>query len=176
MSTSGMNPDLQGDFSSSKRLVDVPIALLTAIVASFVASPKLLRDILSSAYMPHLYCYLGSTALVWTHVSADSLVGLAYFAISGTLVYLIYRGRGEVPFHGLFLAFGLFIVACGSSHFMEAVTVWKPVYVLSATIKIVTAIASVVTAVMLPFAVPDILSLVRRREHPKNAGYCWRRH
>ena len=162
MSSSGMNPDFQGDFSFSKRLVYVPIALLTAIVVSLVASPRLIHDLLSSAYMPHLYCYLGSRALVWTHVSADSLIGLAYFAISGTLVYLIYRGRGEVPFHGLFLAFGLFIVACGSSHFMEAVTVWKPVYVLSATIKIITAIASVVTAVMLPFAVPDILSLVRR--------------
>ena len=162
MSTSGMNPDLQGNFSFSKRLVYVPIALLTAIVASFVASPKLLRDILSSAYMPHLYCYLGSTALVWTHVSADSLIGLAYFAISGTLVYLIYRGRGDVPFHGLFLSFGLFIVACGSSHLMEAVTVWKPVYVLSATIKVVTAMASVTTAAMLPFAVPDVLLLVRR--------------
>ena len=159
MPISGLNPDLQGPFSFPKRLVYLPIAFLTAIVFLFIVSPKLLHELLSSAYMPHLYCYLGSTALALTQVIADSVIGLAYLAISGTLIYLIYRGRRELPFHRLFLAFGLFIIACGATHFLEAVTVWKPVYVFEATIKVLTAIASVATAVMLPFAVPQIISL-----------------
>jgi PAS domain S-box-containing protein len=112
--------------------------------------------------MPHLYCYLGSTSLAWTHAIADTLIGLAYVVISATLGYLIHRGRSELPFHGLFFAFAVFIVACGSSHLMEAITVWIPVYVLSAAIKIVTALASIATAVMLPFVVPDVLSLLQR--------------
>jgi|SRR5579864_2273201 len=126
MSISGMNSDPRESFPFSRRLVYLPIAFLTAIVLLFVASPKMLRGLLSSAYMPHLYCFLGSTALAWTQVIADSLIGLAYFSISATLVYLIYRGRRELAFHGLFLAFGLFIIACGVSHFLEAVTVWEP--------------------------------------------------
>jgi two-component system cell cycle sensor histidine kinase/response regulator CckA len=162
MSISGMNSDLPGGYAFSRRLVYPPVAFLIAIVLLFVASPKLLHGLLSSAYMPHLYCFLGSTALAWTQVIADSLIGLAYFAISGTLVYLIYRGRRELAFHGLFLAFGLFIIACGASHFLEAVTVWEPVYVLEATIKVLTALASVATAVLLPFAVPQIISLVQK--------------
>jgi len=162
MSTSGQRNDLQGSLSISKRLGQVSIAFLSAVVALFIAWPKLGHDVLSSAYMPHLYCYLGSTSLAWTHAIADTLIGLAYVVISATLGYLIHRGQSELPFHGLFFAFAVFIVACGSSHLMEAITVWIPVYVLSAAIKIVTALASIATAVMLPFVVPDVLSLLQR--------------
>lgn len=162
MSTSELNPDFQGPFSLSKQVVYLPIAFLTAVVVLFTAFPTLLRGVLSSAYMPHLYCYLGSNALAWTHVIADSLIGLSYLAISTTLVYLIYHGRSDLPFHGLFLAFGVFIIACGITHFMEVVTVWAPVYVLSATIKVVTALASIATAAILPFAVPHIVSVASR--------------
>lgn len=162
MSTSGQGPNLQDSLSISKRLVQVSIAFLSAVVGLFIAWPKLAHDVLSSAYMPHLYCYLGSTSLAWTHAIADTLIGLSYVAISTTLAYLIHRGRSDLPFHGLFFAFALFIVACGSSHLVEAVTVWVPVYVLSAAIKVVTALSSIATAVMLPFVVPDVLSLLQR--------------
>src|ERR1700691_1063636 len=163
MSISGHTPDFHGPvaLSTTKRLAYVPIAVLTATVLLFVAWPELVHDILSSAYMPHLYCYLGSTSLAWTHAIADSMIGLAYLVISGTLAYLIYRGQRDLPFHGLFLAFALFIIACGSSHVIEAVTIWIPVYVLSAAIKVLTAIASIATALMLPFVVPDILLLLQ---------------
>jgi two-component system cell cycle sensor histidine kinase/response regulator CckA len=156
MSTSDMGSDFQ-----VKRLAYFSAAFLTATLLLFITWPKLMQGVLSSAYMPHLYCYLGSTALAWTHAISDSLIGLAYLVISGALAYLVYRGRHDLPFHGLFIAFGLFIVACASSHILEAVTVWKPVYVLSATIKVATALVSITTAVMLPFAVPDIFLLLQ---------------
>jgi two-component system, cell cycle sensor histidine kinase and response regulator CckA len=162
MSTSGQRPDLQDSLSISKRQMQVLTAFLSTAAALFIAWPKLRHDVLSSAYMPHLYCYLGSTSLAWTHAIADTLIGLSYVSISATLAYLIYRGRSDLPFHGLFLAFAVFIIACGTSHFMEAITVWLPVYVLSAAIKVVTALSSIATAGMLPFVVPDILSLLQR--------------
>jgi two-component system cell cycle sensor histidine kinase/response regulator CckA len=162
MLISGLTPSLQGPFSFSKRLAYLAIASLTIIVVLRVASPNLLRGLLSSAYMPHLYCYLGNTALAWTQVTADSLIGLGYLSISGTLVYLVYRGSRDLPFHGLFLAFVLFIIACGASHFLDVVTVWKPVYVLEATVKVLTALASVTTAFMLPFAVPQVMAIVQK--------------
>jgi hypothetical protein len=94
-------------------------------------------------------------------VIADILIGLSYTMISGTLVYLVHRGRHDIPFHWMFLAFGSFIVACGGTHFMEVVTVWIPVYVLSASVKVFTALVSMATAVLLPFTVPQILSLIQ---------------
>ena len=162
MSTSGLNPGSQVSSPFTWRLMYLPLAVLTAIALLLVTMPGLLRELLSSAYLPHAYCYLSSKGLVWTHVVSDVLIALAYLAISGTLAYLIYRGRNDLRFHGLFFAFGAFIIACASSHFVEAVTVWLPVYVLSAAIKVVTAIASLITAAMLPLAVPQIISLAQR--------------
>jgi PAS domain S-box-containing protein len=135
--------------------------LLAIVVGPFLIWPALADRILATNFLPHLYCYLGKPGLVWTHVVADALIALSYFAISGTLVYLVRKGRGDIPFHWMFLAFGAFIVACGGTHFMEVVTVWIPVYVLSASLKVVTALVSVATAVLLPFTVPRILSLVQ---------------
>jgi two-component sensor histidine kinase len=62
----------------------------------------------------------------------------------------------------MFLAFGLFIIACGGTHFMEVVTIWIPVYVFSAAVKIFTALASITTAAVLPVTVPRILTLVQQ--------------
>jgi PAS domain S-box-containing protein len=135
--------------------------LLAIVVVPFLIWPILADRLLASNFLPHLYCYLGKPGLVWTHVIADSLIGLSYVMISGTLVYLALKGRRDIPFHWMFLAFGSFIVACGGTHFMEVVTVWVPVYVLSAGVKVVTALVSVTTAVLLPFTVPRVLSLVQ---------------
>src|SRR5258708_36920700 len=62
----------------------------------------------------------------------------------------------------MFLAFGLFIIACGGTHFMEVVTIWKPVYVFSAAVKLFTALVSLMTAPVIPFNVPTILTLGQR--------------
>jgi len=94
-------------------------------------------------------------------VAADSLIGLSYVAISGTLGYLVYRARKDIPFHWMFLAFGLFIVACGATHFVEVITVWVPVYVFSAIVKVFTAIVSLMTAIALPSTTRRILGLVQ---------------
>jgi PAS domain S-box-containing protein len=145
-----------------RRRVLYGMAVLLAIaVVPFLIWPILADLILASNFLPHLYCYLGKPGLVWTHVIADSLIGLSYVMISGTLAYLAHKGRRDIPFHWVFLAFGSFIVACGGTHFMEVVTVWVPVYVLSASLKVVTALVSVATAVLLPFTVPRVLSLVQ---------------
>ena len=129
--------------------------VLTGIV-SFWSKP-----IFSDNYLPHAYCYLQKPALVWTNVAADVLIALSYTAISIALACLALKWQREVPFRWVFSAFGLFIVTCGGTHFVEAVTVWVPVYVLSTGVKVITAIASVCTAIALPFAIPQALVLVR---------------
>ncbi|MCG3112588.1 MAG: ATP-binding protein [Candidatus Manganitrophus sp. SB1] len=116
----------------------------------------------SEGFLPHLYCYLEKPGLVLLHVVSDSLIGLAYVAISATLTYLVYRARRDIPFHWVLLAFGLFIITCGATHFMEVwTTLWTPVYWLAGNIKLMTAIASVATAVILPPLIPKTLALVQ---------------
>lgn len=132
------------------------------IVVILVIWPKVGSWLLSSNFLPHAYCYLQKPALVWTHVIADSLIAISYVAISITLGHLGYKGRGDIPYHWMFLAFGLFILGCGGTHLVEAVTVWIPMYVLSAAVKVFTAAVSLTTAAVLPFTVPNVFDLIQQ--------------
>lgn len=98
-------------------------------------------------FMPHIHCYLDSQPLVWTMVITDLLIGAAYVAISLTLWALIRRIR--LQFNFVVVCFGLFIGACGATHFMEVWTLWMPDYWFAAALKIVTAAASVGTGIYL---------------------------
>lgn len=163
MSTPAVSPDFFKPSPFTKRWVYAVAVGTVVTVGPFLLWPALAVLLFgSNDYLPHVFCYLRRPALVWTHVTADSLIGLAYLAISVTLAYLVYKARRDIPFHWIFLAFGLFIIACGGTHFMEVVTIWHPVYVFSAAVKIFTALASLMTAVVLPFNVPTILALAQK--------------
>ncbi|MFM7424529.1 MAG: ATP-binding protein [Elainella sp.] len=114
----------------------------------------------ANGFIPHGHCYLWKPGLVWLHVASDSLIALAYIAISATLAFLVYKTRQKIPFHWMFLAFGTFIIACGSTHFMDVWTLWHPTYWLAGALKALTAIASVTTATVLPCLVPRALALI----------------
>src|SRR5882762_9409009 len=112
----------------------------------------------SNDFMPHGFCYLWKPGLVWLHVVSDALIALAYFSIPVTLMYFI-RKRRDLPFNWMFLCFGIFILACGTTHAMEVWTLWHGTYWLSGAIKVVTAMASVPTAMLLVQLVPPALAL-----------------
>ncbi len=120
---------------------------------------NLLRRIFASdEFMPHGHCYLWKPGLVWLHVLTDGLITLAYLSIPFTLLYFI-RKRRDLPFSWIFLCFGMFIVACGGTHAMEILTLWTPVYWLSGIVKAFTAVASLMTAVLLVRLVPAALAI-----------------
>jgi PAS domain S-box-containing protein len=119
------------------------------------------RTLLSTNFLPHWYCYAGNERVLWTHVISDFVIGSSYFAISLSLVQLVRRAGRSLPYSGVFWAFVVFIVSCGMTHYLEVVTVWRPVYWLSAIVKVITALASAGTAVVLLFASDDIVDFVR---------------
>jgi signal transduction histidine kinase len=143
-----------------RLVVGSSAAALALALAALVMVPAALRSIFSSQFLPHAYCYLYDKKLIALHVGSDAAIWLAYVAISCTLVYLVWRTRREVPFSWMFLAFGLFIVACGFTHLMEVVVLWKPLYWLAGDIKLLTALASVVTAIALPGLIPQVHDMV----------------
>ena len=102
-----------------------------------------------------------SPLLLWLHVASDLLIGLSYLAISATLIYLVYRSRRMIPFHWMFLLFGLFIVACGGTHIMHVIRFWTPAFWLSSGVQAVTVVASLGTALALPPLIPKVLDLAR---------------
>ncbi|MDQ3908020.1 MAG: HAMP domain-containing histidine kinase, partial [Acidobacteriota bacterium] len=142
-------------------------ALLASVLVLLFAVPGLRENLLATgaggdAFMTHYNCYLQIGPLVSLHFFSDILIGLSYVSISATLAYLVRRARRDIPFRWVFVAFGLFIVACASTHFMEAWTTFRsPVYWLAGYLKLITAVASVATAIVLPPLVPRTLALVR---------------
>lgn len=75
-----------------------------------------LRQIFGSGdFMPHGYCYLWNARLVWLHIISDSQIALSYFSIPVTLFWFVHKRR-DLQFSWIFVHFGMFIVACGTTH------------------------------------------------------------
>jgi PAS domain S-box-containing protein len=118
-----------------------------------------LSDLLSSSgFMPHGMCYLWQPGILSLHVISDALITIAYFSIPFTLLYFV-RKRRDLQFNWMFVCFAVFIVACGTTHLLEILTVWKPVYWLSGGVKAITALASVPTAILLVRLIPQALAI-----------------
>lgn len=123
----------------------------------------------SGDFMPHGYCYLWDTRLVWLHLISDGVIFLAYMTIPVTLLRLV-RSRSDLPFNWIFGCFGIFIVACGLTHLMEIWNLWHAAYWLAGAIKAVTALASIGTAILLirlmpvAIALPSLADLQEARE------------
>src|SRR6201987_5039918 len=74
----------------------------------------------------------------WLHILSDLGVWSAYLAIPLVLLFFALR-RKNVPFRWVFALFGAFILACGTTHLMEAIIFWWPAYRLAGVIKFGTA-------------------------------------
>ena len=144
----------------TKPLLRWSFGIFAAVAAGVLAFELLGISVFKTIGMPHEFCYLREPTLVWLHVISDLLIGIAYVSISATLGFLVYKASKGIPFHWVFLAFGLFIVSCGLTHFMEIWVIWKPVYWLSGYVKVVTAAASVATAIALFPLVPKVFQLI----------------
>ena len=116
------------------------------------------RNLFSTEFMPHGMCYLWDPAVLWLSAASDILISASYYAIPFLLFYFV-RKRRDIAFNGIFVAFGMFILACGTTHLMGAVTIWHPIYRLDGVIKAITAIASAATFIMLVPMMPTLIAL-----------------
>lgn len=117
----------------------------------------------SESLLPHGFCYLWNPLLIWLHGLSDALIAIAYFSIPPTLIYMV-RKKKSIPFDWMFVCFGCFIAACGATHLMEVVTLWTPMYWMSGGVKVITALASLPTAILLARVVPQILAMPTAEE------------
>ncbi len=112
----------------------------------------------SPTLTPHGFCLLWEPWLIWSYVVGDSATGLAYFGIPIALARFVCR-RDDLAYKPVFWLFAAFILLCGTTHWLELLTIWVPAYRLEAVSKLATATASVSTAVMLWRLLPNALVL-----------------
>ena len=137
-------------------------------------------------FIPHGYCFTWSPGLLWSMVTADLLVALAYFSIPLGILVLT-RKRPDRGVHGVAMLFSAFIFACGFTHLMDVWVIWKPDYWAQLLVKVATAALSLATAVavwrLIPVAVrlPSVdalqqavreleLEVARRKSAEEHAG------
>ena len=111
-----------------------------------------------NGYIPHGYCLSWSPPLVVTFVISDVLIFLSYMSMPVALGYFA-RKREDFPYRWLLWLFSAFILACGATHLMGAIVLYKPMYAFDALLKACTAAISVVTAIVLWPLLPQALKL-----------------
>lgn len=109
-------------------------------------------------FLPHGYCLQWSPSLIWTMVISDGLISASYLSMPIALGYFA-KQRKDFPYIRVLCLFAAFILACGATHLMEMVVLWKPLYWLETLVKAVTATVSVITAVALWPLMPQVLRL-----------------
>lgn len=94
----------------------------------------------------------------WLYIVSDLLIWSAYFAIPVVIVRYVTR-KSDAKFVRLYFLFAAFILACGATHFLDAVSFWFPLYRLNALVRLVTGIISWITVFQIIRLVPLAFSL-----------------
>lgn len=97
---------------------------------------------------------------------ADTTIALAYFSIPVSMLWVLRKRSDDLPLPRLWIAFVLFIFACGGTHALHAISfggegVWLSV---RTSLQAVTAVVSIATAVSLNFALPRIAEMPSPRQ------------
>jgi PAS domain S-box-containing protein len=116
------------------------------------------RGLFGTDFMPHLYCLRNDPGVLWLQVVSDLAIAAAYFAIPLVLLDVV-RLRRDILFRRVAVLFVLFIAACGITHLLAVWTIWHPMYRLEGVAKALTALFSVITAIVLVRLCPLLLRL-----------------
>ena len=110
-------------------------------------------------FMPHGMCYLWQPDVLWTSVISDVTIALAYYSV--TLAFIVFvKRRTDLLYPWFFILAGSIIfLACGTSHLISAIVIWEPIYGVSAVVKAITAISSLVTGIAIWYVLPFFLTL-----------------
>ncbi len=110
-------------------------------------------------FMPHGMCYLWQPDILWTSVISDILTALAYFSITAAVIVFVSK-RHDLHYPWFFILAGSIIfLACGTSHMISAIVIWKPIYGISSVVKAITALTSVATGIVIWYILPFFLKI-----------------
>jgi len=112
----------------------------------------------SSMFSPHGICLLWEPELIWLHVFSDAVIAAAYFSIPFALAIIVSKRR-DFQFGWIGWSFAAFIMACGLTHIFSIITLWVPIYGIEGIVKALTAVASIITAVILWPLIPKIIAI-----------------
>jgi len=113
---------------------------------------------------PRWHCGNWTNFHGWLYIIAYLAIWSAYFAIPLIIVRYLVRQKRALRFNRLYFLFAAFILACGVTHFLDALMFWYPYYRISALARLITGILSWLTVVQLFRLLPTAFSLKTSEE------------
>ncbi|MES2893491.1 MAG: PAS domain S-box protein [Bacteroidota bacterium] len=107
---------------------------------------------------PRWHCGKWSEFHGWLYIISDLLIWSAYFTIPLVIIKYISR-RSDAEFVKLYFLFAAFILACGATHFLDAISFWYPMYRLNALVRLITGALSWITVFYIIRYLPLAFSL-----------------
>lgn len=130
----------------------------------------------TNGFPPRWHCGQWSSFHGWLYIISDLLIWSAYFVIPIIILRYILL-KTKIRFTKLYFLFAAFILACGTTHLLDAIMFWYPYYRVTATVKFITGVLSWVTVYYLIRYLPFAFSLktstqleeeVERRRHSED--------
>ena len=107
---------------------------------------------------PRWHCGTWTDFHGWLYIISDVSIWAAYFAIPFLLFRIVVK-RKDIPFPRIFWLFIAFILLCGLTHLLDAIIFWWPAYRLSALLRLLTGVVSIITVYALYRILPLIHNL-----------------
>ncbi|MEO6722312.1 MAG: PAS domain S-box protein [Ferruginibacter sp.] len=107
---------------------------------------------------PRWHCGKWSEFHGWLYIISDLLIWSAYFTLPLVIIKYISRKK-DTEFVKLYFLFAAFILACGATHFLDAVSFWFPFYRIDALVRLLTGVISWVTVFFIVRYLPVAFSM-----------------
>ena len=120
-------------------------------------SPRLLFD--TSDFPARWSCGHWTAVHGWFHILSDLAIAGAYAMIPLAIARYCWVKRSELAFPKVLWLFAAFIFSCGSTHLIEAIIFYYPIYRVSALLKVITAVVSWATVIAIIRIAPQALEL-----------------
>jgi len=117
----------------------------------------------SSDWPPRWHCGKWTEFHGWLYIISDLLIWSAYFSIPLIIIRYISK-RKDIRFIPLYFLFAAFILACGSTHLLDAIAFWIPVYRFNALVRFITGALSWTTVFYLVKNLPVAFTLRSSKE------------
>jgi PAS domain S-box-containing protein len=117
----------------------------------------------ASDWPPRWHCGKWTEFHGWLYIVSDLMIWSAYFTIPFLILRYISKRHGT-QYIRLYFLFAAFILACGATHFLDAIAFWIPLYRLNALVRFITGVVSWVTVFYLVKFLPLAFSLKSSKE------------
>ncbi len=74
---------------------------------------------------PHGICLLWEPGLIWLYAISDTVIAIAYYS-SPWRSWSWGKRRSDLVFRPMLWLFAAFILLCGTTHWLDVLTLWTP--------------------------------------------------